>query len=57
MSKYPPLHSGRWYAERMGRNGRSERESGETVYKPEYSKWGKSVWYAVDLDLHWRDDR
>ena len=36
---------------------RSERESGETVYKPEYSKWGKSVWYAVDLDLHWRGDR
>ena len=35
MSKYPPLHSGRWYAERMGRNGRSVRKS----YKPKYPRF------------------
>ena len=31
----------------------SERESGETV-PSEYSKYGKSAEYRVDLTLHWR---
>ena len=31
----------------------SERESGETVY-PEGYKYGKSVEYRVDIDVHWR---
>ena len=33
---------------------RSESQYGEVVHKPEYSKYGKSVDYAVDLSLHWR---
>ena len=34
---------------------RSESQYGEVVHKPEYSKYGKSVDYAVDLSLHWRN--
>ena len=33
----------------------SERESGETIYDNEFSKYGRSVNYTATLSLYWAD--